>query len=297
MTKEPMRDVLSRAELERLLAIGSGDAALLLIQHRLKGQNSPVAMPGWPDERLLAARILLRDAGLLPAADSAVNAGRPAYPAAEVASGRLRDPAFAGLARECERLFGKPLSSQDLQILYGMYDWRGLPPDVLHLLIHFCAAQSERRYGSGGRPPGLRAIDKEAAVWAELGLFTHQQAEEYIREKEETQERVTQAFHKLGFSRPPSKTEKEHVTKWLSLGFDMDAIALAYDITVTNTGKMSWPYCGKIIMNWHEKNCHTVSEIEATDKKPSAAKPQAAPAKGRGGVDHAREVLQRITKD
>jgi len=281
-------DALSRAELECLLAIGNGDAALLMIYARLKGRGA--VMPGWSEERLRSARMLLRDAGLLAQGDSGAAAGgRPSYPASE-----MQNPAFTDLARETERILGKPLSSQDLQILYGMYEWRGLPPDVLHLLIHYCRAQTERRCGPGSRP-SLRQIDREAGVLAEQSLYTHGQAEDYIRRKEELQEKRAQVFRHLGFDHPLSNTEKKYVNEWIALGFDEETIGLAYDITVTKLRKMSWPYCNKIILNWHEKGWHTAGEVEAGDAKPAARRPSAPPPV-RGGIGHTREVLRKIKR-
>lgn len=300
MTTEALTGGLSPSETERLLAIGSGDAALLLMYARQKGLAWPDAMPGWAGERLQEARTLLRDAGFFTAPVPDTGSGRPSYPAAEIKSGGLSDPAFAHVARETERLLGKPLSSQDLQFLYGMYDWRGLPPGVLLLLIHFCLSEAERRYGPGGRAPSLRQIDREAAIWAGEGLFTEPLAEAYIQQKEQSQEKASRVFRHIGvFPRRPSPTEKKYVAEWLSLGFDIEAIALAYDKTVTATGKMAWAYCHKILTSWHGQGLHSAGEIEARAGKPPSGRPdggQAPPAPRRGGIDHTREVLNRIKR-
>ena len=49
-------------------------------------------------------------------------------------------------------------------------------------------------------------------------------------------------------------------------GFSADAIALAYDKTVTNTRKFSPAYMNKILMSWNEKGLHSLAEIREKDQ-------------------------------
>ena len=58
----------------------------------------------------------------------------------------------------------------------------------------------------------------------------------------------------------------------VDLGFETDAILMAYDRTVTQTGGLKWPYMNKIIHNWHDKGLHTPEEIQAGDCLPSRRK-------------------------
>ena len=75
----------------------------------------------------------------------------------------------------------------------------------------------------------------------------------------------------LGISgRDFTDTERRYLRVWLDCGFGPDAIHLAYDKTVTNTRKFSAAYMNRILMNWHEKGLHTLSEIQEKDR-PSVA--------------------------
>ena len=60
-------------------------------------------------------------------------------------------------------------------------------------------------------------------------------------------------------------TERRYVEQWLNWGFSADAIALAYDKTVTNTRKFSPAYMNKILMSWNEKGLHSLAEIREKD--------------------------------
>ena len=67
-------------------------------------------------------------------------------------------------------------------------------------------------------------------------------------------------------------TETKYISSWLGMGFEEDAIFIAYDRTVTSTGALKWPYMNKILCSWHEKKLHTPEEIAAGDgrKRPAS---------------------------
>ena len=67
-------------------------------------------------------------------------------------------------------------------------------------------------------------------------------------------------------------TESKYVASWLDMGFDNEAILIAYDRTVTNTGSLKWSYMNKILLSWHEKGIHTEAEILEKDSRPAPAK-------------------------
>ncbi len=61
-------------------------------------------------------------------------------------------------------------------------------------------------------------------------------------------------------------TERRYVEQWLEWGFGPDAIALAYDKTVTNTRKFVPAYMNKILETWHRQGLHTIQEIQNGDR-------------------------------
>ena len=262
-------------ELDRLLALADGDAALVFLSGK-RGRE-----PSLGETRLREARRKLAGAGMLPSSFSE----RPSYSTGEIAQGKLTDPGFRAVVDETERILGKALAPSDLQTLYSISRWRGLPPDVMLLLLNHCAGER------GNKPLTVRRLDREAAVWEQEGLMDLAAAERHIQTKEASREMSSRVFQSLGiFGREPSATEKNYVASWLALGFTLEAVALAYDKTVVNTGRLAWGYCDKILRRWHEKGWHTPEQIETYDKKPS-------PAKGgevTGSYDRTREALRRV---
>ncbi|MCL2401678.1 MAG: DnaD domain protein, partial [Oscillospiraceae bacterium] len=61
--------------------------------------------------------------------------------------------------------------------------------------------------------------------------------------------------------------EKRYVDAWIEMGFNGDAVEIAYDRTVLKTGKLSWGYIDSIIKSWHEKNLHTPEDILKKDTR------------------------------
>ena len=176
---------------------------------------------------------------------------------------------------ETQRVLGHTLSGPDMKLLFGMYDYLALPPEVILELLNFCVDRSREKYGTG-RLPSMRSIEKEAFVWVNREILTLEQAEEYIEACKARSQDVAKAAAVLGIrGRELSPTEQKYIGEWLDLGFGREELSAAYDRTVTNTGSLKWPYMNRIILSWHEKGLHTIAEISEKD---GPARRQALPA-------------------
>ncbi len=269
---------ISAEEADKLLALGSGDAALLYLwllrsggrfdrekaERELKNAGS-----------VTAAMALLRSAGLVR---GEAGSGKPAEAplreelseptAAEITEYAEGDPDFRKLVREAPDRLGRVLSGGDLKILYGIYHDLGLPTEVVLLLMQFCCEEIARRYGEG-RKPTLRQVEKEAYIWHNRELFTLELAEKHLREWKARRGQVGELCALLGIrNRALSPTEEKYLHDWLEMGFGKDPILLAYDKTVAKKGELAWPYMNRILENWHAKGLHTLPEIEAGDAPP-----------------------------
>jgi DNA replication protein DnaD len=49
------------------------------------------------------------------------------------------------------------------------------------------------------------------------------------------------------------------------MSIDIDLISIAYDKTVDATGKLSFAYLNKILIEWHSKGLKTKAEIDKLD--------------------------------
>ena len=157
--------------------------------------------------------------------------------------------------------------------LFGIYDYLALPTEVILMLLHYAAELFEEKYG-GSRRPSARAIEKEAYIWANQEILSLDRAEDYIRAQKKRRGDIGAVRAVLGIrDRDFSPTERKAVSAWLDMGFGEEAIAIAYDRTVVNTGSFKLRYMNRILENWHEAGLHTAAEIEAGDGRGRSSAP------------------------
>ena len=85
--------------------------------------------------------------------------------------------------------------------------------------------------------------------------------------------------------------EERYANNWLELGFDEEAISIAYERTCLNTGGLNWAYMNRILQRWHEKGLHDAASIQQGDQKPTQ--------KGASGELGAAEMeaIQRLMQE
>ena len=216
----------------------------------------------------------------------------PEYTAEDIVQRSKSDETFSVILAEAKRVFARNLNSSDMKMLFGIYDYLALPAEVILELLNYCA-QTAAEKGEGKRP-SPRSVEKEAYRWANREILTLEQAEDYIRDQKNLRESINQVKNALGIhGRELTPTEAKYVSSWLSMGFEAEAILIAYDRTVTSTGALKWPYMNKIICSWHEKKLHTPREIEAGDGRKR-------PVQGKGGavsgvdMDELKNIVNKI---
>lgn len=277
--------IVSPAAADGLIAAHDGDVALLYIYIKRVGS--------FDAER--AARDLCRTRGEIAAAWEklrrmglaqevralpAVQEGLPQYTAADLSRRSAEDGAFSAILAEARSVMAKNLSSNDMRVLFGIYDYLALPPDVILVLLHYCGEKCDRLY-AGRRSPTIKSIEQEAYRWANREIVTLDMAEEYIARENERLDRGEQIKKLLAIQRELTPTERRYIGAWVEAGFDDEVISLAYDRTVTQTGAMKWPYMARILQSWQEKGLFTVEDIEAKDGRGSSRR--GAPVSRDGG--------------
>jgi hypothetical protein len=299
---------LSASVVRRLIEKGSGDAALLYIYiAKCKNSAAPEKISAelrWTPERLRAAEDDLRAAGLIgdvtvagKSAESLAPPERecPEYGRAELLRCMESDRDFDLLRREVGNKLGKLLSDSDLNILMGLYDFLGLPPDVIYLLVSHCVRTAEDAYGKGRRPT-MKQIEKEGYRWARQEIFTQEAANKYLHEYSARRSRMPKLMRALNLGdRAPVQSEAKYLEQWITWGFGPEAVAMAYDRTVYHCHELKWPYLNSILKRWNDRGLHTPKEIREGDvpnKKVAAA--AASPAAASAAED--RESIERMKK-
>lgn len=261
---------MSAQAAERLIRLDSGDAALLYLY--LLGHPDTQGLK-WPALRLQTAMDQLVGQGLAkpqnePVVPDPAPEPPPEYAMEDVTAALEGGREFSTLCDEVERRLGKKMSASDLKQLLTIYDHLALPVEVILMLVAWCVEQHERKYGAGRRP-FLSQIKKEGFIWHRRGIDTIEAAEAHIQKMISLQGREKEILRLLDIpARPLVEREKAYVAAWDEMGFEDEALRMAYERTVMKKQSMDWGYMNGILRRWHEKGLHTAAAIQTGDRDP-----------------------------
>ena len=260
---------IPRDHIHKLLCSKNPDAALLYLYIAGDGDLAKAeASLQIPATRYACAAALLRQLGLWPEEKAVVELSgeRPQYTERDVLNAMDADRDFQSLYGELQRVLGRSLNTEELKIILGFTRYLGLPADVISVLVCYCKERARQK--GNLRAPSLRAIEKEAYRWAELGIDSMDEAVAYIQNETLRRGRLAGLLKILQIrGRALTPGEERYAQSWLDMGFEDKALALAYERTCLNTGGLSWAYMNKILVSWHNAGLHTLAQVNAGDKK------------------------------
>lgn len=295
---------LSGPAVRALLGRGDGDAALLYIALlRHNGTVMPRSLAGelrWDRGRIEAAERTLQELKLITPmekeAPPAPSDEKPSYTSEDISVQLEESEEFRNLTAEVERKLGKRLSTPDVSTLLGLYDYLGLPADVIYLLVCHCTERLQRRYGEGRRPT-LRQIEKEGYAWARMGISSQTEAVAYLKKYAARQGALPQYMRVLQLGdRVPAPSEEKYLAVWQEWGFPPESVALAYDKTMLHCHELRWNYLNGILKRWNEAGLHTAAEIETGDRSESRKK-TAVQGIQRENPDRMRQYARNLRKE
>lgn len=255
----------------KLLAAASGDAALLYLFLRAGGQPEQAEQAlRLSSPRMEMAVASLKQMGLWPETQKIL---RPAQPPVYTERDLIRahqQTDFPQLLGEAQRRLGKVLSTEEAKVLLSIYDYLGMPGEVISILISYCIQRARARGST--RSPSMHTIEREAYHWADLGIDTMEEAAAHMQLQLDRQSKAGQLRKTLQLGdRKLTPGEEKLVFQWIDWGFGPAEVAKAYEKTCMNTGGLKWPYLNSILKSWHTQGLHTLAAIEAGDKAPGAS--------------------------
>ena len=300
------------SDADKLLSSGDGTATLLYLYTLRNGGDVEVQKAAIALKRTVAeiekAILRLCEMGLFRTGETRSTLPLPSdelpeYTAEDIASRTGENGEFKAIVDETQRIMGHMLTGADLKILFGIYDYLRLPTEVIFLLINHCVEDTHEHLGPG-KFPSMRTIEKEAYAWYNREILTFERAEEYLLRKRARSGAMNDIKRVLQINgRNFSTTEKRYVENWLDMGFDLEAIALAYDRTVVKTGSLTWKYMDSILLSWHSKNLHTAEEVmngdgQVRNGRPSVQGTRLTPLSGkpRDDAELMRKLLNQSQK-
>ncbi len=175
--------------------------------------------------------------------------------------------ALSDLCSISQEILGKTLGNNDIETLYWFYDELGFSPEVIAMLLEYCASMGKRN---------MKYIEKVALTWHENNITTMDDAQAYITNAASRSDYSSTLRRLFGINeRNLSQTEKTYIESWRDeLKMSTDMVGLAYDYCVLSVGKLSFPYINTILKRWAEQNIHTIPEAERDHESFRSQKPQ-----------------------
>ena len=178
-----------------------------------------------------------------------------AYESSELAELLETRKNLALFVNEAQRVLGKTLNNHDVGILVGIIDQLGFDEEaVLNILA----------YAVRLKHPQVRYAEKIAISFYDEGIIDTEAIVEKINKIEMSAETLTQIRALFGMgSRGLSSAEKKLFTAWSEkLGYGIDVIRLAYDITIDTIHEPAPKYTNTILERWNAEGLHTAADIE-----------------------------------
>lgn len=181
------------------------------------------------------------------------------FTSGEIAERMKNDEKIDYLFKAAERLYGHPLKTKDMQAVIALTDTLGMPAEVAVMLLSYCVKIDKAT-------PAY--IVKAARDWIDNGITTLELADAKIMELERRNTVEERLRKEMELNTKFTAKQQEYIRVWTAeRGFDIEMIMLAYEETLNHTGKMSFPYCDKILENWFTNGIKTPAALTSSEKK------------------------------
>ncbi len=191
------------------------------------------------------------------------HSGVAPYQSAELATLLEQKQALADYVTECQRVLGKTVNVYDTGLLVGLVDQLGFSEESVLAILAYAV-----RLGKAT----VRYAERIAIRFYDEGISSTEGVYERIRVMEKSAEVISQIRSLFGMgSRDLSTTEKKLFTAWTqTLGYGIDEIRLAYDITIDAIHTPAPKYINTILEKWYAEGLHTARDIEEFENEKKA---------------------------
>ena len=263
--------------LDKLIAVGDGDAALLylyILRHGGTDGSAAARALRLSADRYERAAFTLNNL-IAPTektkAATDKSAEAPRYTGDELRRARLDDQTFSGLCDAAEGITGRALTEGQLRCLLTIYDYLGLDAGATIELLSYLKSEK-----GTVRTTDLR---REANQWADMGIVTAQAAQQYLTRRADEKPLSEAIYRALGADTEQPAPKEQRVCRFaLAHGFPADAVELAVHRTGQKQGHKSLDYTLGILRRWDNAGVHTVSEITALEPETRTSAVSAVPA-------------------
>ncbi len=169
--------------------------------------------------------------------------------------------AIRELFNEAQTVLGRMLGTGDQAALLLLYDYYGLPTDVLLMLCEYA-----RTMGKAGNLNYIYAVGQD---WSEREIDTFERADEELRRLAQVDTDWTQFCALTGLQHPrPTKGQQKYMQTWTTeWKFTIPMLALAYEKMKERTDGVRFSYMNGILKNWFAKGIATPEQAEKEEQQ------------------------------
>ena len=185
----------------------------------------------------------------------------------ELLESKTNDEDWTDIVYQVETLFGKQVSSRDVETLLYIYDSLKFNIDLFEYLIEYCTTMGKKN---------CRYMEAVAIAWYKDGIRTREAAKE--------QSLITNSIARIIFKtlgiryHTLTNVELAYINTWnKDFGFSEEIIKRACEKAVINNAP-NFSYIDGILNNWNKNGVRTLTDIENMDKLFAAKKQNAIKA-------------------
>ena len=259
-------EALSVSEIAKTLKREEGDVADAMVFWQQRGILLPAdASAGGKLQQSVAAPAPIPVAAEPAAAPQVPKKTAPELPLSrpthEQIAIRLQEcEDFKALFQEAQQKLGKTIGYEGQSILIMLHDTYDLPVEVILMLLEYAKSKGKTGYKY------IASIGRE---WSEKEIDSLESAEAYIREQHTT-DTIWAGFRDLtgAKNKNPTAKQKRYLISWSrDMGFSGEMIALAYEICIDNTNKLSLEYMDRVLQSWQKGGVKTPADAERAQQK------------------------------
>ena len=172
----------------------------------------------------------------------------------------------AALIDECQRIMGKVFNLKEINVLMGLVDYLELDYEYRMMLLTYCVSLGKKT---------MHYAEKLAFALYDAGITTGEMLAEELRRRENAADAEGKIRSMFGVGERAFTTkEKKFMSAWINdMGYSVEIIEKAYEVTADATGKGSFAYANSVLERWNAAGLRTLSEIEDSyksgDSKPT----------------------------
>lgn len=137
--------------------------------------------------------------------------------------------------------------------LIWIYNYYGLKREVIAILMTYCTSVDKLN---------TTYIEKMAETWAEKGINTLEEAQKEVAFLTACHSYTYQIMSMFEMKRTPTTKQQKFIDEWYEKNLDLELIKYAYEKTIENIEKLSFPYINKILVAWQTQGFKTAEDVQ-----------------------------------